>query len=77
VVLADQVYLLGGYVNNTQLSDQILRYGPAAGTTTSAGRLPEPNSDAATAVVNHVGYLFGGKSTAREPLDTVITIALR
>ena len=76
VVLGNQAYLLGGYVNSVQLSDQILRFDPATGTATPAGHLPEPNSDAAAIVVNGVGYLVGGKSTARNPLSTVLALAI-
>ena len=77
VVLAHQVFLLGGYINNVQLSDQVLRFDPSTDTTSNEGHLPEPNSDAAAIVVNHVGYLLGGKSTARDPLATVLTITSR
>jgi N-acetylneuraminic acid mutarotase len=76
VQLGDEVFLLGGYVNNTQLSDQILRFDPATNTVTNAGRLPEPNSDAAAIVIGNQGYLVGGKSTARDPLTSVIILAL-
>jgi Kelch motif len=76
VVLANQAYLLGGYINSVQLSDQILRFDPSTGAATPAGHLPQPNSDAAATVVNGLGYLVGGKSTARNPLTTVLTVAL-
>ena len=61
VVLGGQVYLLGGYVDDTRLTDQILRFDPATGTTTVAGTLPAPVSDAATVVVDGRGYLVGGQ----------------
>jgi N-acetylneuraminic acid mutarotase len=76
VILRKQVYLLGGYVDNTQLSNQILRFDPATAATSNAGTLPEPNSDAAAIIVRGRGYLLGGKSTARAPLDTVLTLSL-
>ncbi len=76
IQLGNEVLLLGGYINNTQLSDQILRFDPTTNTITSAGRLPEPNSDAAAVVIGNRGYLVGGKSTARDPLTSVITLTL-
>ena len=76
VVLDNNAYLLGGYINSVQLSDQILRFESSTGAVTPAGHLQEPNSDAAAVVVNGVGYLVGGKSTAGNPLTTVLTFAL-
>jgi N-acetylneuraminic acid mutarotase len=77
LTLGGQVYLLGGYINNTQLSSQILRFDPATASTSIAGQLPEPNSDAAAVTINGHGYLVGGKSTARDPLDTVLRLSLQ
>jgi N-acetylneuraminic acid mutarotase len=76
VVLDNKAYLLGGYVDSVQLSDQILRFDPSTGAAMPAGHLPEPNSDAAAVAVNGLGYLVGGKSTARNPLTTVLTVTL-
>ena len=62
VVLGNEVYLLGGYVNSVDLSDQVLRFDPKTNTSTLVGHLPEPNSDAAAVVVDGRGYLVGGKA---------------
>jgi len=74
VVLRGQIYLLGGYVDNTRLSDQILRFDPAAGTTTAAGTLPAPVSDAAAVVIDGRGYLVGGQGADRTPRATITVI---
>jgi N-acetylneuraminic acid mutarotase len=76
VVLADQVILLGGYINNTQLSDEILRFDPTTATAVTAGHLPTPLSDAAAVVIANHAYLIGGQSTDRSPLATVMTITI-
>jgi hypothetical protein len=76
IVLSGQVFLLGGYLNSTQLSDQILRIDPSTSVATIVGRLPVPNSDAAAVVIGGRGYLVGGKSTARNPLNSVVTLSL-
>ncbi len=67
VVLGGQVFLLGGYVDNTRLSDQILRFDPKTVTATSVGSLPAPVSDGAAVVVGGRGYLVGGQGTDRRP----------
>ena len=74
VVLRGEVYLLGGYVNNTQLSDQILRVDPATGATIAVGRLPSPVSDAAAVAVDGRGYLVGGQGDDRAPRATVTIV---
>ena len=74
VSLDGKIYVLGGYVNNTKLSDQILRFDPATKSTTLVGKLPVPLSDAAAAVVGGNGYLVGGQSTDRNPVTTVVVI---
>lgn len=74
VVLRGQVYLLGGYVENTRLGSQILRFDPATGATASTGSLPTPVSDAAAVVVGGRGYLVGGQGTDRAPRGTVTVI---
>jgi hypothetical protein len=71
VVLGGEVYLLGGYVNSTQLSDQILRFDPATGTSTVVGHLPAPLSDAGAVVIGGKGYLVGGQGTSRAPVSSV------
>ena len=76
VVLAGKVYLLGGYVSNTQLSNQVLRFDPATGVTTSVGALPAPLSDGAAVVIGKQGYLVGGQGADREPVATVTKIRL-
>ncbi|MDQ1431827.1 MAG: hypothetical protein QOF40_2429, partial [Actinomycetota bacterium] len=75
IVLGGQVFLLGGYVDNTKLSDQILRFDPATGATTSVGALPAPLSDAAAVVIGKQGYLVGGQGTDRAPLASVVVIS--
>jgi N-acetylneuraminic acid mutarotase len=75
VVLRHQVLLLGGYVHNTELSDQILRFDPASTSTESVGQLPAPLSDAAAAVIANRGFLIGGQGTDRAPVATVTTIS--
>ncbi len=75
IVLGGQVFLLGGYVDDTRLSDQILRFDPATGTTTSVGTLPAPVSDGAAVVVGTQGYLVGGQGADRAPLATVTVIS--
>ena len=74
IVLGGQVFLLGGYVDNTELSGQILRFDPATGATTNVGALPAPVSDAAAVVIGKRGYLVGGQGTERAPLATVTVI---
>jgi N-acetylneuraminic acid mutarotase len=76
VVLGGSVYLLGGYVDNTKLSNQILRFDPASGTATSVGTLPAPRSDAAAVVIRDRGYLVGGQGTDRAPMSTVTIISV-
>ena len=75
IVLGGQVFLLGGYVDNTRLSDQILRFDPATGAATRVGALPAPVSDAAAVVIGKHGYLVGGQGTDRAPLATVTLIS--
>ncbi len=76
VVLRDAVYLLGGYVDNRRLSDQILRFDPATGAVVAAGALPTPVSDAAAVVVDGRGYLVGGEGADRVPraVVTIVTV---
>jgi N-acetylneuraminic acid mutarotase len=71
IVLGGQVYLLGGYVNSTQLSDQILRFDPTTLTSTVVGHLPAPLSDGGAAVIDNRGYLVGGQGTSRVPVSAV------
>ena len=47
MVLHGQIYVAGGYENNTQLTDHVLRYDPTSRTATVVGHLPAPISDAA------------------------------
>jgi N-acetylneuraminic acid mutarotase len=74
VVLANRIFVLGGYINNTKLSDQILRFDPTSATTVAAGHLPAPISDAAATVIHDHAYLIGGQGTDRAPLATVTVI---
>jgi hypothetical protein len=74
VVLRGRVFVLGGYVDNSRLSDQVLRFDPATGTSTSAGALPAPVSDAAAVVVGHRGYLVGGQGSDRKARATVTIV---
>jgi hypothetical protein len=74
LVLNGQVFVAGGYINNSHLSDQILRFAPASGTTAVAGHLPTPISDAATGVVANRGFLVGGQGPDRAPVASVTTI---
>jgi hypothetical protein len=75
IVLGGQVFVLGGYVDNTKLSGQILRFDPATGATTSVGALPAPVSDAAAVVIGTRGYLVGGQGADRAPLASVTVIS--
>jgi N-acetylneuraminic acid mutarotase len=74
IVLGGQVFVVGGYINNTQLSDQILRFDPASATMAVAGHLPAPISDAAAAVIGNRGFLVGGQGTDRAPVASVTSI---
>jgi N-acetylneuraminic acid mutarotase len=76
MVLGGQVFVVGGYINNTQLSDQIVRFDPATATTAVAGHLPAPISDAGAAVIGNRGFLVGGQGTDRAPVASVTTINL-
>ena len=76
VVLGGKVYVLGGYVNNSTLSDQILRFDPATKAITAVGKLPIPLSDAAAATIGDKGYLVGGQSTDRNPLASVVIVTV-
>jgi N-acetylneuraminic acid mutarotase len=67
---------LGGYVDNTKLSNQILRFDPASGTATPVGTLPTPRSDAAAVVIGDRGYLVGGQSTDRAPMSAVTILSV-
>ena len=65
---AAQMYLLGGYVDNTRLSDQILRFDPAdrrPRPPPAARRLPV--SDAAAVVVDGRGYLVAARAPTAAP----------
>jgi N-acetylneuraminic acid mutarotase len=74
MVLNGQVFVAGGYINNAQLSDQILRFDPASASTAVAGHLPTPISDAAAAVIANRGFLVGGQGPDRAPVASVTTI---
>ena len=76
MVLDGQVFVVGGYVNNTQLSDQVLRFNLTSATTEVAGHLPIPISDAAAAVIANRGFLVGGQGTDRAPVASVTTISV-
>jgi hypothetical protein len=77
VVLGGHVYVLGGYVDNTTLSGQILRFDPTTGASTVVGTLPAPVSDAAAVVLRGRGYLVGGQGVDRAPLATVTIVTAR
>jgi len=74
VTIGGRVYVLGGFVNNSTLSDEILRFDPTTKTTTAVGKLPFPVSDAGATVIAGKGYLVGGESTARNPLTSVVVV---
>jgi hypothetical protein len=74
VTIGGRVYVLGGFVNNSMLSDQILRFDPTTKATTAVGKLPFPVSDAAATVIAGKGYLIGGESTERNPLTSVVVL---
>jgi N-acetylneuraminic acid mutarotase len=74
ISLGGKIYVLGGFVNNSTLSDQILRFDPTTKTTTAVGKLPYPVSDAAAITINGKGYLVGGESTQRNPLTSIIVL---
>jgi N-acetylneuraminic acid mutarotase len=74
MVLDGRVFVAGGYVNNTQLSDQILRFDPVSATAGVVGHLPAPISDSAAAVVANRGFLVGGQGTDRAPVASVTAI---
>ena len=74
VVLRGHVFVLGGYVGNSTLSDQILRFDPARATSSVVGTLPEPVSDAAAVVVGGRGYLVGGEGADRVARATVTVL---
>jgi hypothetical protein len=76
IVRRGQVYLLGGYVGSTHLSDQILHFDPATGTATPAGRLPTPVSDGAAVVIGGRAYLAGGEGADRRPRAIVTVLNL-
>ncbi|HEX9504657.1 MAG TPA: hypothetical protein VGA62_01505 [Acidimicrobiia bacterium] len=77
VVLKSEVLLLGGYIRNTKLSDQILRFDPVTSTAVPTGHLPSPISDAAAAVIRDHAYLIGGQGADRAPLTAVTIITAR
>ena len=74
VVLDGQIYLLGGYVNDRELSAHVLAYDPASGAVTMAGSLPGPRSDAAAVVVGDTGYLLGGEGPDRKAITSVLAV---
>jgi hypothetical protein len=76
VNISGQVYVLGGFVHNSTLSDQILRFDPTTKTTTTVGTLPYPVSDAAATVIGTRAYLVGGESTDRNPLTSVTVLTV-
>jgi hypothetical protein len=59
------IYVLGGFVNNTVPSGQILRFDTRTNTVSNAGNLPSPLTDGAAIVVGDVGYLVGGEGPGR------------
>ena len=69
--------LLGGFVDDSRLSDQILRFDPATGASAAVGTLPAPVSDAAAVVVGGRGYLVGGCGADRVPRATVTVLTPR
>jgi hypothetical protein len=75
VVLGGQVWILGGFVDDTP-SAQILHFDPRSGTLTPAGSLPEPVTDAgAVATSSTTGLLVGGEGPGRA--TTAAVVALR
>ena len=77
MVLRGHVYLLGGYIDNTTLSSQVLAFDPATGSSSSVGTLPAAVSDAAAVVIGRRGYLVGGQGTDRAPRATVTIVTAR
>jgi hypothetical protein len=77
VVLGGHVFVLGGYADDTRLSDQIVRFDPATGASVAVGTLPAPVSDAAAVVVRGRGYLVGGEGADRAPRATVTVLTPR
>jgi hypothetical protein len=59
------IYVLGGFVNNTVPSAQIIRFDTRTNTVSNAGNLPSPLTDGAAIVVGDVGYLVGGEGPGR------------
>jgi hypothetical protein len=74
VVLAGQVYLLGGRSGSVP-SAAIWRLDAATGAVRPAGTLPQARSDAGAVVVDGTAYLVGGEIAGPvAPLDTVVVL---
>ena len=75
VVLGGEVWILGGFVDDTP-SAQILRFDPSSGAVTPAGDLPSAVTDAgAVATSTSTGLLVGGEGVGRA--TTAAVVALR
>ena len=72
-LVAGRVLVMGGSTP-TGSSAAILRFYPASGRVSRAGRLPHPLTDAAVATTDDRAYLLGGIST--RPLAGVIVVRL-
>ena len=78
VVLRGHVFVLGGYVDNSRLSDQILRFDPATGTSDRGGHAARRRCPTrAAVVVGGRGYLVGGQGADRAPRATVTVLTPR
>jgi N-acetylneuraminic acid mutarotase len=77
VVLGGQVWVLGGFVDDTP-SPQVLRFDPSTATVSAAGSLPAPVTDgAAVATGPTTGYLVGGEGPGRTTTAAVVAISVR
>jgi N-acetylneuraminic acid mutarotase len=69
--------VLGGYVNNTTPSAQILRFDATSNQLANIGALPAPLTDAAATVVSGTAYLVGGEGPGRATTANVETLTPR
>jgi hypothetical protein len=77
VVLGGQVWILGGFVNDTP-STQILRFDPRTNEVSAAGTLPAALTDAAgVATSSSRGLLVGGEGPGRTTTAAVVALHAR
>jgi hypothetical protein len=77
VVLANEIWVLGGFVSNTPTT-QILRFDPRTNQLTAVGSLPAPVTDAAVVATGPgTAYFVGGEGPGRATTAAVVALTAR